>query len=261
MERGKHVYVQKPLVRTVWKRANCERRRRNTRSPRRWEPGLLQRRYTAVRRDDLERRYRQCHRSARLERPADVAARANRDSEGRSGAIHSRLGSVARHRRQAALYSGRQDRTDRNGGFFYQPFNWRGFYDFGCGALAIWPATFWARRTWRCICPIASSSASSASRRKAPARSCFQGLGSAVRFCGLRRYAGPQDLLVRRPEGDSQNRRRSGWRVDRRSAYPPRPAGGRGGAAPGRMPMGPMRPPGNEFRSPAGFSTGTNSRR
>ena len=24
---------------------------------------------------------------------------------------------------------------DRNGGFFYQPFNWRGFYDFGCGAL------------------------------------------------------------------------------------------------------------------------------
>jgi hypothetical protein len=22
-----------------------------------------------------------------------------------------------------------------NGGFFYQPFNWRGFYDFGCGAL------------------------------------------------------------------------------------------------------------------------------
>ncbi len=24
---------------------------------------------------------------------------------------------------------------DRWGGFFYQPFNWRGFYDFGCGAL------------------------------------------------------------------------------------------------------------------------------
>jgi hypothetical protein len=24
---------------------------------------------------------------------------------------------------------------DKNGGFFYQPFNWRGFYDFGCGAL------------------------------------------------------------------------------------------------------------------------------
>ena len=24
---------------------------------------------------------------------------------------------------------------DPNGGFFYQPFNWRGFYDFGCGAL------------------------------------------------------------------------------------------------------------------------------
>src|SRR5208337_1895457 len=21
------------------------------------------------------------------------------------------------------------------GGYFYQPFNWRGFYDFGCGAL------------------------------------------------------------------------------------------------------------------------------
>jgi hypothetical protein len=31
--------------------------------------------------------------------------------------------------------SGGKKEPDRFGGFFYQPFNWRGFYDFGCGAL------------------------------------------------------------------------------------------------------------------------------
>jgi hypothetical protein len=31
--------------------------------------------------------------------------------------------------------SGGKTEPDRWGGFFYQPFNWRGFYDFGCGAL------------------------------------------------------------------------------------------------------------------------------
>jgi hypothetical protein len=30
---------------------------------------------------------------------------------------------------------GGKKEPDRWGGFFYQPFNWRGFYDFGCGAL------------------------------------------------------------------------------------------------------------------------------
>jgi predicted dehydrogenase len=30
MERGKHVYVQKPLVRTVWKPGNCGKRRTST---------------------------------------------------------------------------------------------------------------------------------------------------------------------------------------------------------------------------------------
>ena len=37
---------------------------------------------------------------------------------------------------------------------------------------AIWPATFWARRTWRCTFRNAKWSAWSASRRKAPAPSC-----------------------------------------------------------------------------------------
>ncbi|WP_321474150.1 Gfo/Idh/MocA family oxidoreductase [uncultured Paludibaculum sp.] len=31
--------------------------------------------------------------------------------------------------------AGGKTEPDRWGGFFYQPFNWRGFYDFGCGAL------------------------------------------------------------------------------------------------------------------------------
>ena len=31
--------------------------------------------------------------------------------------------------------AGGKTTPDRWGGYFYQPFNWRGFYDFGCGAL------------------------------------------------------------------------------------------------------------------------------
>lgn len=31
--------------------------------------------------------------------------------------------------------AGGKTEPDRWGGYFYQPFNWRGFYDFGCGAL------------------------------------------------------------------------------------------------------------------------------
>jgi len=31
--------------------------------------------------------------------------------------------------------AGGKTEPDRWGGFFYQPFNWRGFYDFGCGAI------------------------------------------------------------------------------------------------------------------------------
>ncbi|MGC4048246.1 MAG: gfo/Idh/MocA family oxidoreductase [Paludibaculum sp.] len=31
--------------------------------------------------------------------------------------------------------AGGPNEPDRWGGFFYQPFNWRGFYDFGCGAI------------------------------------------------------------------------------------------------------------------------------
>jgi hypothetical protein len=31
--------------------------------------------------------------------------------------------------------AGGKTEPDKWGGFFYQPFNWRGFYDFGCGAL------------------------------------------------------------------------------------------------------------------------------
>ena len=34
-----------------------------------------------------------------------------------------------------ALHRRRPDYEPTNAAVFYQPFNWRGFYDFGCGAL------------------------------------------------------------------------------------------------------------------------------
>ena len=112
MERGKHVYVQKPLVRTVWEARQLRAGGRQVQGGHPdGQPGLFQRRHAAVRRDRLERRYRQRHRSARLERPADVAAGPYRDSQRGSGSVHSGLGPLARHRRQAALHGGRQDRA------------------------------------------------------------------------------------------------------------------------------------------------------
>ena len=88
-----------------------------------------------MRGDDLGRRDRQCHRSPRLDRPADLAAGPDRDSAGRRRCPTRSIGTCGsasprpRPSRPAARL------PEQFGGYFYQPFNWRGFYDFGCGAL------------------------------------------------------------------------------------------------------------------------------
>jgi len=136
MERGKHVYVQKPLVRTVWEARQLRQAAVKYKvATQMGNQGYSNEGTRQWRRDRLERRYRQRHRSARLERPAHVATGPHRDSERGSGSKHSGLGPLARHGRQAAVHGGGKTEPDKNGGFFYQPFNWRGFYDFGCGAL------------------------------------------------------------------------------------------------------------------------------
>ena len=69
-------------------------------------------------------------------RPADLAAGPHRNPQARSRCPSTLdwdlwLG-IADDRPFTA--DGKTE-PDSHGGFFYQPFNWRGFYDFGCGAL------------------------------------------------------------------------------------------------------------------------------
>ena len=59
----------------------------------------------------------------------------------------------------------------RFGGNFYQPFNWRGFYDFGCGALGDMACHILGAPNMALQLG-APTSAWSASRRKARATSC-----------------------------------------------------------------------------------------
>ena len=137
MERGKHVYVQKPLTRTVWEARQTAGSRQQIQSRHAdGQPGLLERRHAAGGRNDLGRRNRQCHRSACLDRPAHLAAGPDRDSRRRSRCPPRSIGisgwaspKIARTPPAARITNRRLT------GHFYQPFNWRGFYDFGCGAL------------------------------------------------------------------------------------------------------------------------------
>ena len=127
---------------------------------------------------------------------------------------------------------------DQNGGFFYQPFNWRGFYDFGCGALG----------DMACHILGAPNMALHLSQSQDRQRGVHQegrheplhvpqGVGDPLRFRGVRQHAAAEGLLVRRAEGDPQDRRRSGRRMARRSAQSAG-AGGRGGRAAGAVRAG-----------------------
>ncbi len=136
MERGKHVYVQKPLVRTIWE----ARQLREAAAKYRVATQMGNQGYS-------NEGTRQC---AEMVWNGDI---------GKVGEVHAWsdrplwpqglteipppepvpptldwdlwLG-VAEKR---PFTAGGKTEPDRWGGFFYQPFNWRGFYDFGCGAL------------------------------------------------------------------------------------------------------------------------------
>ena len=170
---------------------------------------------------------------------------------------------------------------DRNGGFFYQPFNWRGFYDFGCGALG----------DMACHILGAPNMALHLSNRKVLSVECVSKEGvspfmfpkaSVIRF-DFAAYGNMPALKVFWHDGLKETPKIAGvpdgeWLGDPPSAQRPGgmggpgggrgmgQGGGRGAAAPGgapagapgaaqgapggRMGMGAMRPAGNDFRSP-----------
>jgi hypothetical protein len=136
MEHGKHVYVQKPLVRTVWE----ARQLKEAANKYKVATQMGNQGYS----NEGTRQAAEIVWNGDLGNVTEVHAWSDRPMwpQGlteipKADPIPSTLDwdlwlGMAEKREFTA--NGKTD-PDRNGGFFYQPFNWRGFYDFGCGAL------------------------------------------------------------------------------------------------------------------------------
>ena len=84
------------------------------------------------------------------------------------------------------------------------PFNWRGFYDFGCGSLGDMACHILGAPNWRCSW--ARRPASSAFKQEGKSNFMLPDeIGDPLRFPGARPHAAGEDLLVRRHEGAARD--------------------------------------------------------
>ena len=136
MERQKHVYVQKPLVRTIWE----ARQLREAAAKYKVATQMGNQGYS----NEGTRQCAEMVWNGDIGSVTEVHAWSDRPlwPQGLTeipapDPVPSTLDwdlwlGVAEARPYTA---GGKTEPDRWGGYFYQPFNWRGFYDFGCGAL------------------------------------------------------------------------------------------------------------------------------
>jgi len=136
MERGKHVYVQKPLVRTIWEarqlRAAATKFGVATQMGNQGYSNEGTRQCAEMIWSDAIGKVAEVHAwsdrplwpQGLTEIPKEEPVPATLDWDLWLGCAEKR-----------PFTAGGKTTPDRWGGFFYQPFNWRGFYDFGCGAL------------------------------------------------------------------------------------------------------------------------------
>ena len=267
MERGKHVYVQKPLVRTVWE----ARQLRAAAAKYKVATQMGNQGYS----NEGTRQCAEIVWNGDIGNVAEVHAWSDRPMWPQGLTVIPKedpvpatldwdlwLGIAAQRPFTA---EGKTD-PDKNGGFFYQPFNWRGFYDFGCGALG----------DMACHILGSPNMALHLSKRKVIAVECIKKEGvspfmfpkaSVIRF-DFAPYGNMPALKVFWYDGLKENPKIAGvpegeWIGDPPSLPRPEgasaPAGGRGAAAPGAPPAGapaggrgaaPMRPADDEFHSP-----------
>lgn len=136
MERGKHVYVQKPLVRTIWE----ARQLRLAAAKYRVATQMGNQGYS----NEGTRQCAEMIWSGAIGNVTEVHAWSDRpiwpqglteippeESVPETLDWDLWLG-IAEMR---PFTAGGLKEPNRFGGYFYQPFNWRGFYDFGCGAI------------------------------------------------------------------------------------------------------------------------------
>ena len=136
MERGLHVYVQKPLVRTVWEarqlRAAAAKYRVATQMGNQGYSNEGTRQCAEIVWNGDIGNVTEVHAwSDRPMWPQGLTEIPKEDPVPDSFDWDLWLG-IAEKR---PFTAGGKTEPDRNGGFFYAPFNWRGFYEFGCGAL------------------------------------------------------------------------------------------------------------------------------
>ncbi|MCC6262071.1 MAG: Gfo/Idh/MocA family oxidoreductase [Bryobacterales bacterium] len=136
MERGKHVYVQKPLVRTIWE----ARQLRAAAAKYKVASQMGNQGYSnegtrqcaeMVWRGDIGNVTEVHAWSDRPLWPQGLTEIPKPDPVPPTLDWDLWLGVAA----SRPFTAGGKTEPDRFGGYFYQPFNWRGFYDFGCGAL------------------------------------------------------------------------------------------------------------------------------
>jgi len=247
MERGKSVYVQKPLVRTIWE----ARQLREAAAKYKVATQMGNQGYS----NEGTRQCAEIVWSGEIGNVTEVHAWSDRPMwpQGlteipKEDPVPSTLDwdlwlGVAEKR---PFTAGGKTEPDRNGGFFYQPFNWRGFYDFGCGALG----------DMACHILGAPNMALHLSRRKVVGVECVKKEGvssfmfpksSVIRF-DFAPYGDMPALKVFWYDGLQKSPEIPGvpegeWIGD--LPYAPRPAGQSG---PGGYGM--TRPAGNEFHSP-----------
>ena len=260
MERGKHVYVQKPLVRTAWE----ARQLREAATKYKVATQMGNQGYS----NEGTRQCAEMVWNGDIGNVTEVHAWSDRPMwpQGLTeiptdDPIPSTLDwdlwlGIAGKR---PFTAGGRTEPDENGGFFYQPFNWRGFYDFGCGALG----------DMACHILGAPNMALDLSRRKLTSVECLKKEGvspfmfpsaSVIRF-DFAAYGNMPPLKVFWYDGLKESPKFSGvpegeWIGDlpflQRSGPADRrgPGGGAPGAAPGGRPGMEMPPASNDFRSP-----------
>ena len=218
MERGKHVYVQKPLTRTIWEaRQLLEAANKYKVATQMGNQGYSNEGTRQCRRDDLGRRDRQRDRSARLDRPSRLAARTDRDSRRRTP-VPDTL--------DWDLWLGiAEKRPYTSGGTAIQS-QLRQFLSAVQLARLL---RFRLRRAGRHGVPHSGRAESGAATGRADQRGVHsegrhqrlhvpEEIGHPLRFPGARLHAAGEDLLVRRAEGDAQDPGRAGGRDPGRSA-------------------------------------------
>ena len=136
MERGKHVYTQKPLVRTVWEARQLREGAKKY--------GVATQMGNQGYSNEGTRQCAEIIWNGDIGNVTEVHAWSDRPlwPQGLTEIppeepVPSTLDwdlwlGIAEKR---PYTRGGKEKPDRWGGYFYQPFNWRGFYDFGCGAL------------------------------------------------------------------------------------------------------------------------------